>query len=271
MPLPVTIKEIYIYPLKSAAGVSLQVVKLDSLGFSFDRRWMIVNKDFHFVTQRQDARLANIQPMIKNQSLVLTAPSVGVLNIDLSENSSAGLAKRFKGIVWDRQYDVDHCGSIASDWISSYLGYEAHIVRLPASIDNKLSRSFVDSSQVLIISQESLDALNQRLKIPIGIERFRPNIVVQCCDIPNAEDAWHTIRIRDTLFQNIKPCTRCVMITIDQSTLAKNPEPLGVLADYRRQGSAVIFGQYYSILTIGQANIGVGDTVFPMSLTKRAR
>jgi uncharacterized protein YcbX len=111
----------------------------------------------------------------------------------------------------------------------------------------------------LLISQASLDDLNSRLETPVPMNRFRPNLVVQGCEA-FAEDNWQRVRIGSVEFAVAKPCSRCVMPSIDQATAAKDSEVLQVLAGYRRgDDRQVYFGQ--NLVYSGTGKLSVGDTL----------
>jgi uncharacterized protein YcbX len=101
---------------------------------------------------------------------------------------------------------------------------------------------FADGFPFLLISQASLDDLNARLDQPVPMLRFRPNLVVSGCG-PYAEDGWKRIRIGDIEFRVAKPCSRCIIPTIDFATGERAREPLQTLMTYRKRDNKVYFGQ----------------------------
>jgi hypothetical protein len=118
--------------------------------------------------------------------------------------------------------------------------------------------SFADGFPFLLATEASLAELNGRLDSPVPMDRFRPNLVVRG-GTPYAEDGWHHLRIGSIAFEACKPCSRCVMITIDQATAAPSPEPLRTLSTYRKQGKKVLFGQ--NLLAHGRGTVRLGDRV----------
>ncbi|PRQ49172.1 putative molybdenum cofactor sulfurtransferase [Rosa chinensis] len=77
-------------------------------------------------------------------------------------------------------------GVDASKWFSDYLGKPSRLVHFNAS----------------------LDTLNEHLKDPVPINRFRPNILVDGCE-PFSEDLWTNVRINNFTFQCCMLCFRC--------------------------------------------------------------
>ena len=115
--------------------------------------------------------------------------------------------------------------------------------------------SFADAFPFLLLSQESLAALNERLARPVPMNRFRPNLVV-AGGAPHVEDTLRRFRIGDLELEVVKPCDRCVLTTTDQSTAERGPEPLRTLAAYRKVGSKVLFGQNVVHYTTGRLTVG---------------
>jgi len=119
--------------------------------------------------------------------------------------------------------------------------------------------SFADGFPLLLISQASLDDLNARLSSPVPMNRFRPNLVVSGCEA-FAEDSWRRIRVGEIEFDVAKPCSRCVMPSIDQASGRKDSEILRVLAGYRRgEDRQTYFGQ--NLLYRGSGEIALGAIV----------
>ncbi|KAK1358977.1 hypothetical protein POM88_043451 [Heracleum sosnowskyi] len=67
---------------------------------------------------------------------------------------------------------------------------------------------FTDQYQFLMLSQGSLDALNNQLEEPLPVNRFRPSIFIDGCE-PFAEDLWKEIKINNITFISIQLCPRC--------------------------------------------------------------
>mgnify|MGYP001828911861 CR=1 FL=1 len=115
---------------------------------------------------------------------------------------------------------------------------------------------FADGFPFLLISQASLDDLNRRLAQPVAMLRFRPNLVVAGCEA-FAEDGWRRIRVGELEFRVAKPCSRCIIPTIDPSTGQRGVEPLRTLNSYRRRGNKVYFGQNLVHESAGRLAVGM--------------
>jgi hypothetical protein len=259
----IRVSEINIYPLKSAAGIALESAELDAFGFRHDRRWMVVDNDGQFLTQRAEPRLALVRTSIDDAALCLEATGCGPLRLPLDHPGGARRPVR----VWADDTEAVDAGDDAARWISTALGRPARIVHMPDDIVRPVDASysvgddrvsFVDAFPFLLISQASLDELNRRLDHPLPMNRFRPNLVVEGTE-PHAEDGWQRIRMGDVTFAVVKPCARCVTTTIDQATGVAGREPLRTLATYRKVGSNVLFGQ--NLIHRAMGAVRVGDEV----------
>lgn len=255
---------IFIYPVKGAAGIPVASAALDELGFRHDRRWMIVDGSGNFISQRTHPRLALIRPVLEDDTLVLRASERSALRLPADDLPSGHERVR----VWDDTVDTAFAGDEAADWISNFLDGPARIVRLAREtrrlVDPKYAPratdqvAFVDAFPCLLISQASLDLLNQRLANPVPMNRFRPNLVVAGTS-PHEEDRWRRIRVGDVAFDVVKPCARCVVTTVDQATGTAGDEPLRTLSTYRKVGSKVMFGQ--NLVHGSTGAVRVGDRV----------
>ena len=199
------ITQLNIYPVKSLKGISVNHSELQEHGLAWDRRWMLVDAQQRFVTQRQLPALATIEVALTDEHLVLSHPGVDPLNIPLAE--PAGNLRLVS--VWN-----DHCKALpeseeVSRWLVAALGEQAHglsLVRFATEFTRAVEEDFLDGGAAhtyfsdgypfLITSTGSLDALNQALVAkggaPVPMNRFRPNIVVES-DEAWAEDRWATL------------------------------------------------------------------------------
>ena len=150
-------------------------------------------------------------------------------------------------------------------WFSTYLGLACRLVFMRNESQRVVDPafgsgivSFADGYPLLLTSVASLHALNARMEHPVEMTRFRPNIVVTATE-PFAEDGWRRIRVGRVSFRVVKPCTRCVVATIDQETAEQGKEPLRTLARFRKRGANVYFGQ--NLIPEGTGDICVGDAL----------
>jgi len=259
----ITLSGLTVYPVKSARGIALETAVVGARGVEGDRRWMVVDGARTFVSQRTHPRLALVSVAAEGERLVLTAPGASPLAVVPPPAAVAAVPVR----VWDDTCDAQPAGPDAARWLSGLLGLACELVFLPDGSHRPVAPragapaaevAFADAYPFLLISEASLEDLNRRLARPVPMDRFRPNLVVQGCR-PYAEDGWRTIRIGSMVFHLVKPCSRCVVTTVDQATGERGREPLATLATYRESGGKVTFGQ--NLVHRGPGTLRLGDEV----------
>ncbi|MBW4649642.1 MAG: MOSC domain-containing protein [Kastovskya adunca ATA6-11-RM4] len=255
----IKLSEINIYPIKSAAGIALKTASVENRGLQYDRRWMLVDQRGKFISQRRFPRLALIRVQIEGSQLVVQTPNRDQLSIPLCLD-----AERVAVNIWKDVCEAIPAPETVSQWFSDFLELPCQLVYMPDSTKRPVdthyahhneSVSFADSFPFLLISEASLEDLNQRLEEPVPMNRFRPNLVVSGCEA-FAEDSWRTIRIGSVRFQVAAPCSRCVVTTVDQSRGIRGKEPLQTLAQYRRRDREIFFGQNLIAGELGTLQLG---------------
>jgi uncharacterized protein YcbX len=262
-----------VYPVKSCAGIDVETASVATRGLTNDRRYMLVDENDRFLTQRQHAKMALIRIELDESGLTLNAPAQEALRIADTERFEAQAQVR----IWRGSTDAAVAPARVNDWFASYMGFACRLVRMEedhhrvvphesAQFDDEVS--FADGAPLLLASLSSLRDLNGRLAKPARIQQFRPNLVVDGAPA-FAEDAWERIRIGSAEFEVAWPCARCVMITIDPETgqADHDGEPLRTLKTFRRVGRGVMFGQNVIPRRLGR--VSVGDRVEILSLRKR--
>lgn len=243
------ITQLYIYPVKSLGGIALQESRVEARGLQHDRRWVLCDENNQFITQRKFAQLALFKLNRIDTGFQITFQGE-CFQIPFSIMGTSIQVK-----VWD-----DICDAIefseASAWFSKMLSFSCKLCYMPDESKRKVDERYADQTQInsfsdgfpiLIAGQQSLDFLNQKLKQPIDINRFRPNIVFDGGKAYD-EDSFSMFSINDMLFKGVKPCARCQVIGIDQHTSTVNLEPLSVLSSYRNVDNKVLFGQNVIVL-----------------------
>jgi hypothetical protein len=255
-----TLTALNVYPIKSAGGIAVQSWPVDDFGLRHDRRWMVVDREGDAVTQRDHPKLALVRTAIEGERLRVTAPGRGPLDVPLEP----GGAVTTTATVWGDACVSDWMGERAARWFSELLGFPCSLVHMPAEtrrpadpayVGPEVRVSFADGFPLLLLSEESLADLNTRLPDPVPMNRFRPNLVVAGGD-PYAEDGLRGFRIGALDLEAVKPCDRCVLITTDQETGFRGPEPLRTLARYRKAGGKVLFGQNVVHRATGRLSVG---------------
>ena len=263
-----TVTEINIYPVKSLGGISIEGSESTSRGLKYDRRFMLVDENHEFLTQRDHPQMATIRTAIDGDNLILSSPFDDSITVPLQPRLLPTRTVK----VWSSRVHAHTVSAEADTWLSDYLGMDARLVHMPDTAERRVSPdfaqnnevvSFADGYPVLIASEESLAELNKRIAqtgaAPVTMDRFRANIVVKGC-APFAEDTWRDFDIGDASFRGVKPCTRCQMTTTDQTTgEVRGPEPLRTLATFRDSAKGVKFGM--NLLNTRLGMIRVGDAV----------
>ena len=263
---------IHIYPMKGCRGIDLSESAVEPWGLAGDRRWLLVDADFRFVSQREHASLARL--------VVRDGPGAGIsVSSDGYPSLSVAapdLDEMLKVTVWSSTVAAAAAGPEADAWFSAYLGEPVRLVYLDdptrRAVDPEFGAagdvvSFADGYPLLLTNTGSLDQLGDWLveagERPVPMNRFRPNVVVRGFE-PWAEDAWRVIRIGTVSFRVAKPCGRCVVTTTDQITGERGSQPLRILGAKRRFGKSLVFGQ--NLIPDSPGLIRTGD---PVEITER--
>lgn len=253
------LSEMHLYPIKSCGGFSVTSASLDRFGMVGDRRWMLVDDQNVALTQRECAVMALIHTQLSANGLNINLRGES-LGIEIPADS---MAAHTEVTVWGDKVQALDAGEEAAQWLSERLALPCRLVYMPDESQRPVDKnfategetvSFADGFPLLLISQASLDDLNGRLEDPVPMNRFRPNLVVSGC-APFEEDTWRRIRIGDVEFDLPKPCSRCVMPSIDQATGMRDKAINPVLASYRRRDGRIYFGQNLLYRDMGILNI----------------
>ena len=256
----VALSGLYVYPIKSCAGISLKRSELVATGLRHDRRWMLVDETGEFMSQRAHPRMALISVHLSDEHLRVDAPGMPDLEIPLQQENQ----KRIDVSVWGDTSRAALVGEETDRWFGEFLQFTCRLVYKPDDdlrlVDSMYAKSgdqvgFADACPFLLISEASLDDLNGRLEDPLPMNRFRPNFVVKGCD-PYAEDGWGRLRIGHVTFRVAEGCPRCAVTTVDQKTGARGKEPLRTLATYRKSDGEVFFGRNLIHDALGTVRVG---------------
>ena len=268
MPDTLTIQDLYIYPIKSLAGIRLSEAKVEERGFELDRRWMLIDKEGKFLSQRTFPMMAMLKVELGKDFLSVyhvSYPSK-LIQIPFEEEGEEVSSVT----VWDDEMSARLVNPEVDQWFSQMLEMKVRLVKMPLSTERKVdskyavndeSVSFADGMPYLLIGQESLNDLNGRLVNSVPMNRFRPTFVFTG-GAAFDEDNWKTIKIGEVLFYGTEPCGRCNVTTIDQNTAQTNQEPLRTLSMYRKEGSKVKFGM--NLIGLSTGTVQVGDKIAVM-------
>ena len=266
--MTVTLSAIHIYPVKGLGGISLSQSDVTTRGLQYDRRFLVVDGNDQFVTQREVPKMATVWMEVGGDKVVFSAPDMESLVVSAEPPEVPSRMVR----VWSSDVLAHTVSAEADAWLSGYLGFNARLVYMPDSSERKMNPqyaqpgevvSFADGYPLLLISEASLADLNERMVknggSVLNMNRFRPNLVVKGCE-PYAEDRFGEIRVGDAIFRAVKHCARCQVTTTDQASgEVRGPEPLQTLGTYRDTPNGVIFGM--NLIPVTLATVRVGDTI----------
>jgi len=260
--MSITLSSLIYYPIKACRGFEVESANVERMGFQDDRRMMVVTLDGDQVTQREYSKLAWVLPTLTDGSLTLSAPDFDSIQLPIQKTGTTVPVNIWK----NKGVSAIDQGDESAQWFSDWLGTSVRLVHVADGIQRRLNpeyavhaddhTGFADGYPILIISEESLQDLNTRLEVPVPMNRFRPNLVVKGCE-PYAEDTWNKIKVGSVELAVVKPCDRCVVTTIDKSTLEQSKEPLKTLAGYRNHALGAIFGQNIIPLNEGRLQLGM--------------
>jgi len=260
--MPVRLTEIIIYPVKSMRGISLTSSYAGMKGLQYDRRWMLVDRSGHFLTQRIMPTMAIFDVGMNENGF-----TIGMRNDQLQIPFEIRPEEKIRIDIWESELLVSLAPKHYSEWFSDHLNVDCSLVFMNPAVNrtipekyqiNKESVSFADAFPYLLTGESSLIDLNGRLLQKLSMDRFRPNLVISGAPA-YFEDSLNMFYMGSARFKAVKPCARCMIINTDQITGDRGKEPLRTLAEYRGEGNNVFFGQ--NLICIKEGLVNVGDAL----------
>jgi len=267
--MAITVTQLWIYPVKGLKGIPIDRARCTDRGLEHDRRFMVVDREGRFMSQRQHPAMATVWTEVGDGALRLAAPDVGEVEVPLQPRGVPSLTVQ----VWKSTVMAAAASNAADAWLSDYLRTPCRLVFMPDA-SHRLSNpdyagpdklvSFADGYAYLVTNEASLADLNARLAAKghgaVPMNRFRPNIVVTGADAW-VEDSWGSTQFGGAVLRGAKVSGRCEVTTTDQSTGERQgPEPLATLASFRNHAEfGPLFGMNFVTQRAGP--IAVGDTV----------
>jgi hypothetical protein len=269
------LERIRVYPVKSLAGVDLDVAEVEPWGLRHDRRWLLLNPDGSVLTAREQHELLALGAApLEDGSISLTGRDSSTLRV------STPVDGEHLPTTLSRLESVRSAGAEADDWLSDQLGQPVRLGWLDDPRRRTVSEShggragdhlnLSDAGPLLLTARASLFQLNRwlaedaaaRLDDPpaaMVMLRFRPSVVVDHSAEPFAEDGWSHVRIGAVEFRLSEQCDRCVVTTIEPHTRLAGKEPLRTLAKHRQRDHKTWFG--IRLIPLSTGTIRIGDTV----------
>lgn len=254
------IRSLFIYPIKSLQGIEVDQLQLTDRGPRGDRRYMLIDENGKFMTQRTLPEMALFRTRLYEQGFAVAHSDAGEMVFPFEGQKG----ERVQTKVWDDSVEVLTTSAEANAFFSRALQRTCQLVYMPDHslrptdarfAEGKLT-SLADGYPYLLIGTASLDALNARLPQSVSMQRFRPNIIVDTTT-PFEEDHWKRFKLGNISFENVKPCSRCILVNVDPTTGTRSQEPLRTLAQFRSHENKVYFGvNVVSTSTDGLLRVG---------------
>lgn len=270
--------------MKSCGPVVLDEVGCGQIGPQVghlrDRVFVVVRLDGETVTARTYPKMVLISPKIEADVMRLSAPGMKDISVNITKLYSS--TKTIKVKVWLDTAECIDCGDELAQWFTKFILGENVGFRLafyPSSepkpevkdknflydqADQKDSGALHDEASYLLMNQGSFDDLNTMIEQKVTPLQYRPNFVVKG---PAAwdEDTWKWVKIGETIFKNVQPCTRCIFTNINPVNGERNPdmEPLKTLKTFRKfdhMSPSPVFGIHLGVRKIGK--VRKGDQVY---------
>ena len=298
--LSARISRLFIYHIKSCAGIELQEAVLTDTGLDLDRAWMVVDAHGDFVSQRELPRMALIQPQLKGDQMILRAPGMLALHVRIDAVEQPATVT-----VWDDTVPAFDMGDMAAQWFTDFLSLTPAGLPAPNAKKYRLTRfdpdykrpsspkwtqglpaqtQFADGFALLVTSEESLNLLNAKLTAAghsaVSMARFRPNIVLSGAEahdedrvtdlhvLAAPDDATSTASASEpaerVVLRPVKPCARCPIPNVDPITATSSPEVGDMLQTYRqdaRVGGSITFGMNAIVVSGADSLLRVGQRV----------
>jgi uncharacterized protein YcbX len=270
-----SIAQLFLYPIKGCRGIEVERATLADTGLEVDgigdREWVVVDSGGQFLSQRELPKMALVETRLTSTALRLKAPGMLQLEVPFASEGDVVEVK-----VWNDQIPAVTQGDVADAWFSRYLGLPCRLMRFDPEA-RRLSNvrytdataapyKFADAFALLVASTASLADLNARLVKrgvpPVGIERFRPNIVLAGIEAFE-EDYVERLMLGDVALKVVKPCVRCSVPNVDPATGLASTEPGDTLAIYRDNASAggITFGVNAIVVRGAGGTLARGDAV----------
>lgn len=262
--MPIQVSQLYIYPIKSLSGIRVKNAIVEQRGLKYDRRWMLVDTSNRFISQQQEKQLVFMETAITNGQLIIKDRRSGeTYSLPLEPEL---YKDKISVEIWEDVVEAYELSIEANEWFSEILDKDIKLVYMPEEVKRPIAPelahadehvSFADELPLLIIGEASLQDLNSRLKEPVDIIRFRPNIVISG-GTAYEEIYWKDLRIGDYEYRGLKSCERCINAAIDPDTGGIGIEPLGTLRELQLKDKPS-FGQLATVKDPAGAVIREGD------------
>jgi uncharacterized protein YcbX len=257
---------IHLHPVKGCHRVEVEQAAVTTRSLLGDREWQITGADGHPLTQRTHPRLATIEPHLVDGGIELTAPGVEPVRVDRPPTADTEV----RALLGERVKVADG-GDEAAAWLGDLLATECRLVAIADGYRRMMKifgqeAAFGDAAPVCVANEASLRDLAARASEPFGIERFRPNVIVDTGE-PWVEDTWLEFAIGPTRLRTAMPWPRCAVPQVDQETGERRREPAVALRAHRWCAEAPGYSDLLRPYLEGNPLFAIGCTVGPAGVT----
>ena len=210
----INIQHLYIYPIKALGSVAVNNWPVLKQGMLYDRVFMLINENNKFVSQRNFPQLSLVKIDIEEEILDLRFGS-DTLQIPLFPCNTENTILCH---LWKSKVPAHPVGKQYDRWFSDLFGSKLRLVRIGKELRQKsknISTNFQDGYPLLLVNLASVRVLDLREQ---DHNRFRPNIVVDTGQAFSELNTQSWYFDGDVEIKLVKPCVRCPVVNIDQTT-----------------------------------------------------
>jgi len=252
-----------VYPVKSFAGEDVDSAVVHPWGLDQDRRWALVDRDGKSLTARQHNHLLGFSAHALSDTAVHLSDREGsTVTVDMADGGDRiDVSHSRQGTALAARGEINR-------WLSERVGLDARLVWQSdptlRPIDPKNGgqpgevMSLADGGPLLLASEASLRQLDEWAEAdaaPLDMIRFRPNVIIDGFE-PFVEESWTHVTMGDVRFRVTMICDRCVMTTVEPTTLQRGKEPIRTLAQHRQRDHKTWFGIRLTPLDGGRIHVG---------------
>ena len=236
------IDQIFIYPVKSLAGMAVAAAEITSSGsLRGDREWIVTRPDGSLLWQGDIPRMALLSARLDGGRLVLRGHD-GLPGPQPGDASDTPVMVEQDGY---RLAGIDQ-GEAVAYWLTEQLASPCRLVRV-----GEEAHRWAGLNPIHAVSTVSLAALNARLAeqgdAAIAVERFRPNLVLSGAHPAFAEEAAGELLFEEASLRLREPCIRCELPNISLKDASRGKQPLKLIGAMSRERPAArpaSFGTY---------------------------
>lgn len=265
----ISLSRLFIHPVKSMRGTAVSQSLVQPRGLSWDRMFMLTDPQGNFITARQHPEMVLFTPLVVAEGLFLQASDGSQALVRFDEFSPQKEPTEVWGTVFSAHIAPDNINS----WLSGFFPGPVQLRWIGTETTRRVNKyphiplTFADGYPFLLINERSFYDLQNRCPAGLRIEQFRPNLVVSGASAWE-EDEWSVIRVGDITFDVTKPCSRCILTTVNSERGVRHPggEPMKTLKSFRQaadESGDIDFG--LNLVARNSGIIRCGDEVAVLS------